>query len=96
MKPVNYVHESGIGFTTERLVSFDERSSHDISVVCLWMPNNASEPMRIIDYYCGEPDFDATKRTADEWIAKQPRAFLSQIPALQDIDWLDRVKVTEE
>jgi hypothetical protein len=70
MKKVHYKHASGLIFTTERLVSYDEKSSHDISVVCLWLPNSAQDPMVLVDWYCGEPDENATALAAEAYLSK--------------------------
>ena len=68
MNPIHYKHRSGLIFTTERLMSFDEKSSHDISVVCLWLPNSVQDPMVLIDWYCGDPNMEATKEAADKYM----------------------------
>ena len=70
MKPINFEHACGLQFTTERLMSFDEKSSHDISVVCLWLPNCRETPMKLIDWYCGEPNLNDTADCAERYVAK--------------------------
>lgn len=85
MLPVNYAHACGLYFTTERLVSFDEKGSHDISVVCLWLPNSAQEPMVLIDWYCGAPNEEATKEAADKFVEKQTYATIKNLIECQDL-----------
>ena len=85
MKPVNYLHECGLNFTTERLMSFDEKDSHDISVVCLWLPNSAQDPMVLIDWYCGEPNAEATKEAADEFVANLSNESIQNMIECQDL-----------
>lgn len=63
----HYVHESGLRFDVERLVSADEKSSHDITVIVVWLPNRISNCMELIDWYYGEPDMKLTKEYADNW-----------------------------
>lgn len=84
MKPVHYKHKSGLIFTTERLVSFDERASHDISVVCLWLPDSAQDPMILIDWYCGDPNEEATKEAADKYLARLPWTTIENLLDCQD------------
>ena len=55
-------------FTTERLVSSDENSTHDINVVCLWSPDNTL--IEIVGWYYGEPDEDMTRRIIDDRVKK--------------------------
>ena len=75
MNPINYAHPSGLFFSTERLMSCNEDASHDISVVCLWLPNSAENPMQLVDWYCGEATLENTKTYADRWIDKlSPKA----------------------
>lgn len=68
----NYQHESGLLFDVSRLVAANG-SDHDVSIIVLWLPNSADEPMIIIDYYFGDIDAQLTKECVDKWLAdKQP------------------------
>lgn len=85
MKPVVYTHTSGLVFTTERLVSFDKKSDHDISVICLWLPGAAREPLLLINWYYGEPEFGYTKEFADRWLASQtPQQIVNLLECQED------------
>ena len=86
MNTVNYTHKSGLLFTTERMMSCDETASHDISLVCIWLPNGADTPMIIVDWYCGEPNIEDTKRAADRWLDNNVTADgLINLIVLQDL-----------
>ena len=68
MMPIHYTHISGLHFTTERLMSFNERDSHDINVICLWLPNSTQTPMKLIDWYCGDLSYYETMKLADKYV----------------------------
>ena len=83
---VKYVHESGLCFNVERLVSADEQSSHDICVIVVWLnPNVTGVAMEIVDWYCGDPDAELTKEFADDWCAKKSVEELANYVKAQDI-----------
>lgn len=77
MEKTCYFHESGLRFDTERLVSADEKSSHDITVIVVWLPNRISDCMELVDWYYGESDMELTKEYADNWCSKKSVAELA-------------------
>lgn len=85
MNPVNYTHPCGLRFTTERLMSFDEKTSHDISVVCVWLPNSAQDPMAFAGWYCGEPDYENTKLTANHYVNRLSYGMIENLIECQDL-----------
>ena len=91
MNPVNYTHPCGLMFTTERLMSYNEDASHDISIVCLWLPNSAEDPMILIDWYCGEPNPEYTKKAADKYIATLKPETIINLLDCQDMDTDDDI-----
>lgn len=62
-----YKHSSGLLFDTTRMMDIEEKRSYDITLVCLFLPSSASDPMIIVDWYCGEPTAEATKEAADKF-----------------------------
>lgn len=84
MNPVHYKHPTGLIFTTEQLASFNGKDTHDISVVCLWLPNSAQDPMVLIDWYCGDPTFEATKEASDKYVANLSWSAIENLLECQD------------
>lgn len=80
-----YTHETGLKFDTARLMDSSEKDSYDISVVILWLPNCATTPMKIIDWYCGEPSTATTKEYADRWCNEMSAQELEILLELQDM-----------
>lgn len=85
MNPVFYEHATGLQFTTERLVSFDEKSSHDISVVCMWLPYCKETPMILVDWYCGEPNLNDTATCVERYVDKLPFETIRNLIECQDL-----------
>lgn len=59
-------YKNKLVFDEARLMHTDEKTSYDITVIVMFMPNNADEPMKLIDYYFGEPD----EKTAQKYVDK--------------------------
>lgn len=80
-----YKHSSGLIFETARMMNNTEKESYDITIVCMWMPNCASEPMIIIGWFFGEPDAAHVKEIADKFCADKTDAEIQNLIECQDL-----------
>lgn len=85
MENTTYKHESGLIFETGRLMSNDEKESYDITIVMLWMPNNAATPMLLVDWYYGERNEACNKYVADKFCRAKTAEEIKELLELQDM-----------
>lgn len=81
----HYKHPSGLIFEATRMMDSEEKSSYDITIVCLFLPSSASDPMIIVDWYCGEPNTEATKEAADKFCSTKTWPEIQNLLECQDL-----------